>query len=43
MPNVGALRMHGECVQWVVVVHNVQAVHQGYAMHGHSYMVYELF
>jgi hypothetical protein len=35
--------MHGECVQWVVVVHNVQAMHRGYAMHGHSNMVGELF
>ncbi|CAM6065614.1 unnamed protein product, partial [Sphagnum tenellum] len=24
----------------VVVVHNVQAMHQGYVMYGHSYMVH---
>ncbi len=44
MPNVGALWMHGECVQWVVFVHGMMSKqqHQGYTMQGHfngSYVV----
>ncbi len=39
MPNVGALWMYGECVQWVVFVHGMMSKqqHQGYTMHGHFY------
>jgi hypothetical protein len=37
MPNVGALWMYGECVQWVVFVHGMMSKQQrqGYTMHGH--------